>query len=382
MRARACVLNRPAGIRVRDGRSSDVGQFFRRVEELAVHDCISVKRDQSGFHISLQEHLAKAWLPENDTTRLSLELGLDPAECAEDLEREVVLAILMAPMPIEFPSFGELAAAIRVRMNIAAAARKTQLAFDTEAAERPADYWTYDEDCGFTIRPGRSLIAGLQKATQPDPVDPLYSFSCYRATEYVVLLGIAQELANSNPPLLAELQAQWEAKAVKSGAFHDAFLYEYGSMQNPVPMRYYIPGDRVWFRNPDAASSDVAGFEGSWVIYLGGGLFSNFWCRDRPYTLATKSVEIYHWRHGLRQDQSGRCYIDEDEVARQVAGTLACADATADVLGRIMRLRDPSGVYGAGGCIDATREFPRWVRPGTSTIQLPKGCRSALASIA
>ena len=37
----------------------------------------------------------------------------------------------------------------------------------------------------------------------------------------------------------------------------------------------------------------------------------------------------------------------------------------------MQRLRDPQGVYAEGGCVDATREFPRPLCPGTSTIALP-----------
>ena len=97
------------------------------------------------------------------------------------------------------------------------AAGKTALAFDTEHAERPEDYWTYDEARGFTVLPGRSLIDGLRKATQPEASGQLYSFSCYRATEYVTVLGIAQELQAANPELGRRLQRQWETRAVMSG---------------------------------------------------------------------------------------------------------------------------------------------------------------------
>ena len=120
-------------------------------------------------------------------------------------------------------------------------------------------------------RPGSPLIAALRKTTQPEAGGPVYSFSCYRATEYVLLLGLAEELALSNPHLLAELQTRWERKAIQSGLFHDVFLKEEGSLAQPLPPRYYVPGDRVGFRNPDAASSDASGCEGSWTFYLGQG---------------------------------------------------------------------------------------------------------------
>ncbi|MBL8490281.1 MAG: hypothetical protein JNM82_05825, partial [Rhodocyclaceae bacterium] len=43
----------------------------------------------------------------------------------------------------------------------------------------------------------------------------------------------------------------------------------------------------------------------------------------------------------------------------------------ADILGHMERLREPKGCYGNGGCIDTTREYPRWVCPGTSDLVLP-----------
>ena len=53
---------------------------------------------------------------------------------------------------------------------------------------------------------GESIIDGLVKATQPSNPKDAYSFSCYRATEYVILLSIAQELKNVNPVLLNQLE--------------------------------------------------------------------------------------------------------------------------------------------------------------------------------
>src|SRR5690606_2505223 len=123
------------------------------------------------------------------------------------------------------------------------AARRTVLAFDTEQAERPPECWTYAEPTGFTLVPGHDLIDALRKATQPEVSGNLYSFSCYRATEYVLLLALAQELAEANPALLQALQRQWETRAIMSGEFHEVFLHEYGSLREPLPHRYYVPGD-------------------------------------------------------------------------------------------------------------------------------------------
>jgi hypothetical protein len=186
-----------------------------------------------------------------------------------------------------------------------------------------------------------------------------------------MLLGMARELERVNPQLLAALQRQWETRAIQSGAFHDVFLVEYGSLEAPLPPRYYVPGDRVWFRNPDALSSDASGYEGSWVIYLGNGLFSNFWQRDRPYSLVSKCLEIYHWRHGTYVDAEGDLRMNEAIVDAKVAETAANPAALATVVARMSRLRDGRGIYADGGCIDFSREFARNVCPGTADIVLP-----------
>ncbi|WP_255592880.1 hypothetical protein [Bordetella sp. BOR01] len=314
-----------------------------------------------------------ALAPQRDTTVLCAALGLDTEARADDLAREILLAMLLGPVAFPFPSAAEMHSAVRIRQHIVQAARKTALAFDTEQAERPAGYWRYDEARGFTIEPGVSLIDALQKATQPDASGKLYSFSCYRATEYVTLLGIALELRDAHPALYASLQRQWETRAVMSGQFHDVFLREYGSMDAPLPSRYYVPGDRLWFRNPDAHSSNVEGYEGSWVFYLGSGLFNNFWKRDQPYTLTAKCVEIFHWRNGARRDAQGRLVLDEAIVEARVARTLADPAAVQAILARMLRRRDPQGVYAEGGCIDATRECAQWILPGTAQIVLPDG---------
>lgn len=319
----------------------------------------------------LDEKVRSEWLPEWDTLGIAARLGLDVAGRERDQEREIVVALLGSPAYFDYPSLAAFESALRVRCNIVAAARKTALSFDTSKAERPLDYWSYVDGCGFTLLPGKPLIEALRLATQPEASGTLFSFSCYRATEYVILLGIAMELATCNPPLLQQLEAQWRSCAIMSGRFHDVFLHEYGSMEAPLPPRYYVPGDRLWFRNPDERSADVTGFEGSWVFYHGGGLFTNFWKRDCPYTLESKCLEIFHWRDGYRCEPGGTPWMDEGIVAEHVRATEADPERKQDIMARMLRYRDPRGVYAEGGCIDTTREYPRRVCPGSPELVLP-----------
>lgn len=362
-----------------------IGGFDIRPTDAAQCRAVLDKLDELGLrphlaHRALECHQLFGLSPEaaeqlasrSDTTNLCRELGLEPLSSVADLEREIVLAMLAAPRPLCFPSAAEFLSAVAIRRNIVLAARRTQLAFGTAQAERPPSHWTYDRDRGFTLLPGQPLIEALTLATQPDAGDGrLYAFSCYRASEYVMLLGIAQELERVNPPLLAALQRQWETRAIQSRAFHDVFLVEYGSLEAPLPPGYYVPGDRVWFRNPDAHSSDASGYEGSWVIYLGNGMFSNFWNRARPYSLVDKCVEIYHWRHGTFVDADGDLRMNEAIVEARMAHTMADPASLAAVVDRMTRLRDAPGEYGAGGCIDFSREFARQVCMGSADIVLP-----------
>ncbi len=342
--------------------------------DLAPHVNAHTASDAMGPYLRLwlDESHAQLWAPNCDTLQLCATLELDTLGKPQDLMREVVVAMLLGPVAFEFPSLRELVSAVNIRCNIVQAARKTNLAFHTSEAERPEDCWLYDEDRGFIIRPGVSLIEALTRATQPEVSGALYSFSCYRASEYVIVLGIAQELQHCNPDLLAQLQALWATRPIKSGEFHEVFLREQGSMDAPLPPRFFVPGDRTWFRNPNEPSAEASGFEGSWVMYLGGGLFSNFWKRDQPYTLQAKCLEIYHWRHGLYHDAQGDERINEDEVGMRVAASLENPAEVARIMTLMARYRESRGVYtAAGGCIDTTREFARWVCPGTADLVLP-----------
>ena len=328
-----------------------------------------------GLIASLRPEFQQTHMPGHDSLNLHNSLrATDPSDRTDEawaLEREIWVALLGSPHRFAFHDLEALKSHVRVRRNMALAARLTALAFKTEAAERPEADWHYEEDPGFILKPGRPLITALIAATQPEATGKLYDFSCYRATEYVILLGIAQELQVHHPALLAELQQLNERHAVRSGQFHEVFLIEYGSMEAPLPARFYVPGDRLWFRNPDERSADVTGYEGSWVMYMGGGLFSNFWKRDTPFTLESKAIEIFHWKDGVYTDAQGELQMDETVVERLVAQTEADPQARARVLDRMLRMRDPKGVYAEGGCIDTTREYPKSVSRGHCDLVLP-----------
>jgi hypothetical protein len=365
------------GIQLGNSVASDIGVdrqlFIAWLTHLGIDRHIETNLDSDGIfaRFSMRKEERMRLFQEYDILQLCRVFKLDPNKRKADLEKEILLSMLSGPVTFKFPNYKELLASVRIRCNIVEAARNTALAFHTSKIERPSDCWTYTEEKGFTVLPGNSLTDALRKATQPEVTGERYAFSCYRATEYVILLGIAQELSEGNPQLLQQLQEQWEARAIKSREFHEIFLQEIGSMEEPLPNKYYVPGDRLWFRNPDRVSGEVTGYEGSWVIYLGNGLFTNFWERDKPYTLTTKCVEIYHWRHGVYKDEGGAYQMDESIVEERVSATMKNPAEIQRILELMMRLRDPLEVNAEGGCIDASREYPRWVCAGSSDLNLP-----------
>ena len=85
-------------------------------------------------------------------------------------------------------------------------------------------------------------------------------------------------------------------------------------------------------------------------------MFANFWKSQRPFSLLTKCLEIYHWRHGVFRNERGVLQMDEAGVEQRVAQTLADPDACVRIFERMHRLRDARGVYAEGGCMDASRE--------------------------
>ena len=355
------------GVRILEPAEGLVG-LRNHWNDLGLADWIElVPGSDDSTHLRLTDE-ARGWMPNHDTLDLARHRGLDVHADDNDMDREIWLTLLHSPVQVTFPTASELMSSVRIRRNITRNAARTMLNFNTTAVERPEDCWRYSEDTGFILKPGCDLIESLIKASQPPPGGIAYSFSCYRASEYVVLLSIAQEARESHPALYARLQKQWHTHAVASRRFHDVFMEELGTVEQPLPMHYYVPGDRVWFRNPDTLSDEVEGFEGSWVVYLGGGLFANFWKRDRPFDVLGKCLEIYHWRHGAYRDAKGELLMDENIVERLVAETRADPKACTEIFERMHRLRDPLDVYADGGCMDATREYPKFILPPHSTM--------------
>jgi hypothetical protein len=269
---------------------------------------------------------------------------------------EIILAMALSPDVVYFGSEQELKSNLRMRCTVVQVASRTELNFDTSSITRPQAYWIYTKENGFLLRQGVSLADGLERALCPDVSGFTYAFSCQRASEYLILYAVVCELQKVNKTGLNDVEQQWRKRALTGDDFLFRFLGERGTRENPMPMRYYIPGDRIWFKNPDDHSSDLEGFEGSWVIYLGGGRFCNLWDRHRPYTLEEKCLEIYYWSQCVEVSPAGILWMNEAVVKERVEKALHEQDLSGPILKKMMVYRDPTGVYAEGGCIDLSRD--------------------------
>lgn len=322
---------------------------------------LEIDRDRqgSGARLGLSGACVRWLSPGCDTLGLAERLGLESRNDVHDLAAEITVALLLAPVPVRFRSAAHFASALRVRLELVAAAQKTRLEFMTHGAERP-HHFVYDDERGFVLRPGCGLIEALEAATQPGTGGRRFSFSCWRATEHVLLLAVAREAERHHPELYARLTRQAERRALKGAAFDAAFLRAHGSAAEPIAARYFVPGDRIWFKNPDPASAQVAGFEGSYTFYLGGGEFADFWRDEHVDSFASKCLTLFYWRHGLERDAHGEPRIDEERVQALVERTLADPVETSAIVARMARVQAASDDgTGEGGCADPSRDHVR-----------------------
>jgi hypothetical protein len=352
------------GVAVKQAMHSDSGAVLARanawLEKLGIGALItatySSNADTAYLHLTANERLHEC-CPDLDTSTLSNAHALDDSmDIQQRIAIETLLAMTLSPEILLFDHARELISNIRMRLHAVNIASRTELSFDTSAIARPQAYWVYTKENGFLLRQGVSLAEGLERALCPDVSGYTYAFSCQRASEYLMLYAVVSELRKVNKEALLATEAQWRKRALTGDDFLFRFLEERGTRDNPMPMRYYIPGDRIWFKNPDDHSSDIIGFEGSWVIYLGGGRFCNLWDRHRPYTLEEKCLEIYYWSQCVEVNSAGLACMNEVKVKEYVMHALADPGVKDTILKKMMVYRDPTGVYADGGCIDLSRD--------------------------
>ena len=258
-------------------------QLMEQLQQLGLASLVDVQLlagDASAapaLQVVLQPTLIEHWAPGHDTRALSATLALDTRH-ADDLAREIIVALLASPAAFTFPSHAEWAAAVRVRQRIVQAARETRLHTDPTGPRHPVEDWLLQPGRSPLLRPERPLTAALQALLQPAQ-GPGFALSPYRASEYVLLLGLAEETRRHHPALYSRLQARFQHRPVRDCEFHQALMRQIGSPEAPLPSGFAVPGDRIWLRPPPGPDLRVGmdrPIGGRWAIYLGQGQYREF----------------------------------------------------------------------------------------------------------
>lgn len=314
----------------------------------------------------MNEKFLKKYAPQFDTLRLNQKLGLDPVK---DLEQEIIYSMLLSSEPFMYPTYEEFESALNIRINIVKNSEKSFLNFDCSEIDRPKEYWVFNEEKGgWLLKKDKSLLEALRKTITPPNDSKGYAFSCYRATEYVLLLSLVEELDKVNNNLYEKIENCFMNRVIKSKEFHETFLRDHGYDHKPLPILYFVPGDRVYFKNPDSKSSDVLGYEGSWMIYLGNNKFKNFWQTDNNFSLEDKLVEAYTYSLCTYEDENGKLQIDDPLTYVKLEEIKKNKKRYNKLVSRYMRYRDLGKEYKNGGGIDRYSEIFKYVHPETSDI--------------
>jgi hypothetical protein len=72
------------------------------------------------------------------------------------------------------------------------------------------------------------------------------------------------------------------------------------SIKRAVAANNFVPGDWIYLLNTDAMTYEKSGYEGSNAVYLGRGIFDDYFNdHNHHYTFKEKIDEVYQWRNGV-----------------------------------------------------------------------------------
>jgi len=327
---------------------------------------VYITNNQYQYNIHLKKNIFDILMPNYNTLSITKNINNINFEFNnnEILTIEILLCLLGSPVHFIYDSLNDLLSEISMRQNICYYASKTYVSINTRhdiTIERPNKYFR-NTDNDIVLLDDKSLTDGIIYSLLPSVSGNIYEFSCYRVCEYVVLLSILLELKKQNKEyVIQKIESTWRKQQIKSKKFHDVFLTEFGSNIFPLPKLFYIPGDKLWFKNPDDKSSDVVGFEGKWTIYLGNGLFGDFWktCGDinNQFTFEDILIEMYNWRFCVKYNKNNELYIDEEEVYYRNRLCKNDKNEKNKIVNLMNNYRNK--YFFIGGSIDKTREKPK-----------------------
>lgn len=142
-----------------------------------------------------------------------------------------------------------------------------------------------------------------------------YKIGCYTATKAIYIQSFLDTYSHSFPKDYAKVEMALNRNSEpfvgvepnEMWYFEDDYSpdisTEYGKILGIVNVdssKNFVPGDWVYMRNTDEKSNKKTGYEGSNTIYLGSGLFSDYYEDHKgAYPYERKLDEVFQWRNGV-----------------------------------------------------------------------------------
>lgn len=198
---------------------------------------------------------------------------------------------------------------LKLRQHIVAHAENLEFQWpDGEKARWNPAYWHRNP----AVQPARLYAALGDMFAHPQR----YSIGCYSAAKATYAFAIPdfyhqqkdqrlrdrilRRLAHGASPFSGiEPEAMWSFEEDFDTSKRDR-PGKLLKLAHKVAPKNFVPGDWVYIYNNDAGSHSKVGYEGSNSIYLGRGLFVDFYNdAAHKYTFEQKLAEVFQWRHGV-----------------------------------------------------------------------------------
>ncbi len=227
-------------------------------------------------------------------------------------KKEIVLAMLQNGRTTQFRgaecAVDALKDQVNIRQNIVAWTESAQwLWVDGRPAKWNAKYWNKGK-----YNPHHPLHVALNDIFTHSE---RYFFGCYTATKVLITVAvldyygrikhdeytyqslIRRLLQDGDPLANIEPGEMWSfEKGYEKTQFSDSGKLMH--LSDKLPNDNFIPGDWAYFVNTDEISSKKNGYEGANTIYLGRGLFSDYYNdNNHHFTFREQIDEVYQWRN-------------------------------------------------------------------------------------
>ena len=229
-------------------------------------------------------------------------------------KKEIALALMQSGRSTRFSgnacNIEALKDHIGVRQSIVAWAENLHWKFPNgSSAQWNETYWNKGN-----LHPDKSLSEAMQDFFNNEE---LCAVGCYTATKIVIIQGVLDYYKRIKKDIktLNLIKATLRSDGdVLVGVESESMWHDLGNSdqqklktigkllktKHQVPAYNFVPGDWVYFVNPDVKSSEIPGYEGSNSIYMGRARFDDFYNdNDHHYLYSEKLKEVYNWRFGV-----------------------------------------------------------------------------------